>query len=352
LRLRPVREIGVINTGVNPASSALTCNGCHLYVANNNEYGLPPADSVSVLDLDRRILIDTIYHPSFKQPYRIAMYGTKAFVANSDGYTVSVIDTTTRYVTQVIEGFDGPSGFAVLKKCGVAYVNNYGAPPPGEGSGNGHTIQKLDLCTGKLIGDRIEVGLAPADLVASPDEQFVYVIDYVDGKVGTGVFVAYSVKTGTIVASTPGLSGPFWIDVTPDGRRALVANFGSNDFTPVGTTVSVICLSSYCILQHVLVGIQPAGLAVDPCGDYAYLSNYNVLYAGPGFTNLTPGTGTLNVLDLRGECVTLVGPTVAVGQGPNNVVVDPCRRRAYVTNYVSGTVSVVALSHRDPDLCR
>jgi DNA-binding beta-propeller fold protein YncE len=55
----------------------------------------------------------------------------------------------------------------------------------------------------------------------------------------------------------------------------------------VGTTVSVVDISSNTIVATIPVGIQPSGIAITPDGAYAYVSNYSTLYDGPNFTDLT-----------------------------------------------------------------
>ena len=84
-----------------------------------------------------------------------------------------------------------------------------------------------------------------------------------------------------------GFSGPFAIAITPDGTRAYITNFGSNNFSPYGTTVSVLDLKRNGIVSTIGLGIQPAGVAITPNGLFAYVTNYNTQYLGAGFTDLT-----------------------------------------------------------------
>jgi DNA-binding beta-propeller fold protein YncE len=86
------------------------------------------------------------------------------------------------------------------------------------------------------------------------------------------------------------------------------------------------------------VGIQPSGIVIDDNGKYAYNTNYNTLYAGPDFTNLTPGQGTVNVIDL---CKNKIIDTIQVNQGPANIVLD--NNTLYVSNFISNTVNFINL---------
>ncbi len=334
----PNRVITTIPVGDTPAGSAITPNNCFLYVANNNNDGIPGGDSVSVINLQTNSVIKTISDPSFNQPYTITINasGTRAYVTNSNGSTVTIIDTSTNNVIGTITGFDGPSGFVITPDGKFAYVNNYGGPIAG--SGNGTTVSIVNLSTNIIVGT-ITVGLAPASLAITPDGSFVYVINYVDGNPGTGTISIIKTSSNTVVGTIAGFSGPFQIAITPNGKFAYVTNFGSNNFFPVGTTVSVVDLSSNTISATIKVGTQPSGIAITCDGRFAYVTNYNTLYLGPNFTNLTPGIGTVNIID---TCTNKVlCPVIIVGASPSNITLTSNSSRAYVSDYSANNVSVV-----------
>lgn len=315
----------IINTGITPTGIDLTCNKA--YVANNNNYGVTGQDSVTVIDLCNNQVIKTIYDPSFNQPYTVTIHGDKAYISNSNSTTVTVICTKKDKVIDVIDGFDGPSGVAITCNGKYAYVNNYGGPG-GVGSGNGTTVSVVDLKT-KTIINTITTDLAPAALAIN--KKYLYVINYVDGNPGTGTMNIIKLKTNTIINTVTGFSGPFGIDL--NDHVACVTNFGSNNFAPFGTTLSIVNLKSLKV-KNVNVGIQPAGVVVDD--KYAYVTNYNTLYAGPSYTNLTPGQGTVDVVDL---CKRKVIKTIAVSQAPANIAMND--DYLYVTNFISNVVNVV-----------
>jgi len=334
--------VATIPTGVNPAGIAITPDSCTAYVANNNNYGIEGQDSVSVLDLKHKLLEQTITDPSFNQPYTITLGITshKAYVTNSNSTTITIINTATNMVNGIIHGFDGPSGMVITPAGNRAYVNNYGGPE-GVGSGNGTTVNVVDLNSNSIIGAPIEVGLAPAALAISPKGKFVYVINYEDGNPGTGTLSVIQTSTNTVIATIEGFSGPFAIDITPNGRFAYVTNFGSNNFAPFGTTVSVVDLCNYVIVDTIDLGIQPSGIGITPNGCFAYVANYNTLYAGENFTDLTAGQGTVNIIDINNNEV--IAPVIVVGQSPANIAIAPNGKYAYVSNYTSNTVSVIKL---------
>jgi YVTN family beta-propeller protein len=340
--------IATIPVGVTPDQVTLTPDNRFLYVANNNNYGIAGSDSVTVINTANNLVETTIFDASFNQPYRITMNaaGTKAYVTNSNACTVSVIDIATNTVSNVINGFDGPSGFAITPDGNFAYVNNYGAPC-GVGSGFATTVRVVDLNTELIVGPPIVVDLAPAGLAITPDGAYVYVINYTDGNPGTGTISIIRTSDNTVVAPTiTGFSGPFAIAITPDGKFAYVTNFGSNNFAPYGTTVSKVDLNTNTIIATIDLAIQPAGVAVTPDSRYVYATNFNSLYSclatsSSACDTLVTGLGTVNIIDVATD--TVLPPNIAVNQGPSSVAITTKGEYAYVNNYTSNTVSVIAL---------
>lgn len=338
--------VATLNVGVTPAGLALTPDNRFAYVANNNNYGIAGSDNVTVLNLTNNTVATTINDASFSEPYTVTINaaGTKAYITNSFSTTITVIDIATNTVTAVITGFDGPSGMVITPDGNFAYVNNYGA---GGMSGMGNTVNVVNLNTNMIVGPAIVVGLAPASLAITPDGAFVYVINYVDGNVGTGTISIIRTSDNTVVAPTiTGFSGPFAITITSDGNYAYVTNFGSNNFTPYGTTVSVVDLNSNVITDTIDLGIQPSGIALSPDDRFAYATNYNSLYSCTttstfACSQLTAGQGTVNIIDVATN--TVIPPTIAVDQSPDAIAITTNGEFAYVSNYTSNTVTVIAL---------
>lgn len=344
LEIPQIQVCGTYNAGVNPASLAITPDGKYAYVANNNNYSIPGSDTVSVLNLHKKHTKLIIHDNSFVEPYRIAIdcKGKFAYVCNSgspataeQSGTVSIINTNSNKVVGVIPGFDGPGSIVLSKK--FAYVTNYGAPG-GVQSGNGKTVSVVDLKTNKIV-HTITVNLAPAALALDSRGKYLYVISYVDGNPGTGTLTTICTKTNCIIQVVGGLFGPFGIALTKDDRYAYVTNFGSNNFAPYGQHVSVINLKKNCIIKNILVGIQPSGIAVSE--NFAYVSNYNTLYAQPNYQALTPGEGTLQIISLEDDKV--IGSAIPVGQSPSSVVLSPDEKKLYVCKYIENTVLELSL---------
>lgn len=322
--------VATMTSGVSPSGIALTKD--RAYVTCNNEYGIPGQDSVYVYDLKTNSVLARIYDPSFKQPYRIAIGRREriAYVMNSNGTTVTMIDIPKNKVIGLIDGFDGPSGM-VISPCGkYGYVNNYGAGPR---SGLGNTVNVVDLDKSKIIGPAITVGLAPAALAMSRKGDYVYVANYVNGNPDTGTVNVIRTMDDKVVDTIYGFFGPFSIVVSPCDEFLIVSDFGSNNFTPFGETVSKVDLRKRVIVDRITVGIQPAGLAFLN-ERYLLVANYNALYDG---TVLVPGKGTLDVIDTR---FSKVVATIAVDETPDVIAVSQ-EGRIYLTSYVSNAIDVI-----------
>lgn len=183
---------------------------------------------------------------------------------------------------------------------------------------------------------------------------FVSNADVIQGFVGATAGIGGSIVPGVSIslATATGFSGPFAMAIR--GRTAYVTNLGSNNFAPFGTTLVEVNLRGRgSILNAISVGIQPSGVAIFRNGRYAYVTNYNTLYSAvslnqtagnrkgqPSYSGLTPGRGTVSVIDLRTKRVVR---TIAVDQSPSNIVVSPNGKRALVAHDTSNTVSVIAL---------
>ena len=263
-------NLATFTCGVTPASLAVTPDNKFAYVANNNNYGITGSDSVTVLNLSNLTVETTINDVSFSQPYTVTSNkdGTKMYVTNSFSTTVSIIDTKTNTVSNVITGFNGPSGFAITSDGSTAYVNNYGA---GGSSGMGTTVNTVNLLTNTISGS-ITVGLAPASVAIRPDGRYVYTINYVDGLPNHGTMSVINTSTNTVVATINNFFGPFSIAITSDSKKAVVTNFGSNNFVPYGSTVSIVDLTTNEITATVNAGIQPSGVAISPDNLFAYIT--------------------------------------------------------------------------------
>jgi YVTN family beta-propeller protein len=141
------------------------------------------------------------------------------------------------------------------------------------------------------------------------------------------------VASRTLLATVPVGDTPWGVAVDPAGTRAYVSNRGTDD-NPLNT-VSVVGAVSRSVSATVEVGVRPLGVAVHPDGTRAYVANYG---------------GSIGALidDLSNDFISVIdtnthtaSATIPVGVGPAGLTVSPNGTRLYVTNYADDTVSVV-----------
>jgi len=329
------RNIATFSTGVTPAGIAITNDSHYAYICNNNNYNISGQNSVTVLDLIALVPVTTIFDASFNQPYTATLNAsnTICYITNSGSTTITMINTATNTVSGTISGFTQPSGMVINSANNTAYVNNYG-------TGSGTTVSVVNLTSNTIVAT-ITVGLAPAALAITSDNSYILCANYVTGTTGSGTISKIQTSTNTVVATISGLSGPFAIEVLPGNQTALVTNFGSNNFSPFGTTVSVLNLSSNTVQTTIAnVGIQPSGLAIKSAGNLAIVSCYNTLYAGASFTDLTYGQGTAVVINLITNTILSTTP---VGRAPSFISILPNQTAFLVSCYGDNCVHMISL---------
>jgi DNA-binding beta-propeller fold protein YncE len=134
---------------------------------------------------------------------------------------------------------------------------------------------------------------------------------------------------------------PFNVAVAPSGRIALSADSGNSGGSDGSVdTVSVIDLEATPprIIDRVVVGDGPEGLAISPKGDVAVA----VILAGSNMKNshFYHRNGTLSVLRIDGKKVTHVGD-IEVGGMPEGAAFTPDGKYLLVGNYLDQDVSIL-----------
>ncbi len=226
-------------------------------------------DTVAVISTSTNKVIRTI--PVGDRPRGIAISpdGNEAYVANAGDNTVSVIDTDTKKVVATIAVGDAPQGMAFAPDGATAYVTNM----------KDNTVSVLDAAT-RTQTTTIAVGRSPQSIAAAvtPNGPRAYVTNFDDDTVTVIDLTTHTSLPDPIMVG----EGPLGVVVTPDGARAYVTNFGATDTDEGednGDTVSFIDTATNTVIdivpdsdtepetkgiQHLQVGVQPAGVAVIP----------------------------------------------------------------------------------------
>jgi YVTN family beta-propeller protein len=224
--------------------------------------------------------------------------GSKVYVTNLSGNTVSVIDTVTNTVVTTIPVGSAPFGVAVTPDGGKVYVTNL----------SGNTVSVIDTATNMVVGSPIPVGSGPAGVAITPDGSKVYVTNFNDDTVSV---IATASNTVVGVPISVGQQ-PYGVAVTPDGSKVYVANFSD-------ATVSVIATASNTVVGvPISVGSNPIAFGVfiqpAPVVFSAFTAKLTVSSFQPKFTlhsNFTLGS-TSNGINPASEPVILKIGTFAV----------------------------------------
>ncbi len=275
--------------------------------------------------------------------------GTLALVADSVDVTkegdtlkqvpdskVHVIDLKAeppRIVTSLSLGKQ-PSGLDISAKGDLALVAN---------RGDG-TVSLLSISgTQVTVTDTLTLG-SPADQVAAvaftPDGRRALAVKFASHKVS--VIEVQDGKLAYNKLDLPTGPWPYNVAVAPSGQIALTAdngNAGASDGSV--DTVSVVDLAATPprIVDRVVVGDGPEGLAISPTGTLAATA---ILRGGNSaktafFYNLA---GTVTILKIDGKQVVRV-KDIEVGGLPEPVCFTPDGRYLYVGNYLDQDFSIL-----------
>jgi len=241
-------ETGTIATPFFPAGIAYgnTPKGDRLYVANNlsgvasNAAGNPPGNRVTVIDPDAGDVEDTgavtktIDLGAALQPLDVTFSndGSKAYVTNWMGRSVSVIDTEKEVkVADVVLSppanplqADHPSAITENPKRDEVYTAN----------ANSDTVSVIDTSTDALVAT-IDVALVrggpkganPDGLDVSPDGRTLYV-----ALAGENAVAVIDLDRRQVKGFIPTSWYPADVDVTPDGEQIVVTNTNNSGAGP------------------------------------------------------------------------------------------------------------------------
>lgn len=185
------------------------------------------------------------------------------------------------------------------------------------GNKSAHTLWALDAASGEKIGE-FPTGTGPHEVEVSPDGRFAVVTNYGGASPGNSLTVI-DVRAGE-VARTIDLGDhrrPHGMGFLPDGRLTVTAEDSDH--------LLVVDIESGEILRAIPVGAGTAHMVdVGPDGHHAWVTNISA--------------GTLEKVDLvTGE----VTGSIETGAGAEGVAVTPDGKQVWVTNRGDDTVSVI-----------
>lgn len=294
-------DVPAITVGANPQAIVVDPNGRTAYVVNNG------SDSVSVIDLVTNGVAAPVPVGHLPVAMAVSRSGDWGYVVNGGDDSVSVLDLRTRSVIDTVRVDPGPVGVVVDRTGARVYVAHAGG-----------SVSVVDMAARRVvgsIGDDEWLPASVADIAISADGARVLVTDSRPGR--RHVVRLVDTRTFRPLHGIVVEDEPRGVAISDDGRRAYVANSGSD-------TVSLVDLVNGTVETHIPVGEGPQDVVLSPDGRLAFVSNATA--------------GTFTVVDTSAKA--RVGDD-RPGGGP--IAVSGDGRRVYVVDPASASVAVVNL---------
>ena len=281
-------------------------------------------------------------------------------VANKGDNSLGIIDPVAgRQIAEVPEG--GVTGHEITASPDgrLAYVPIYGNSGVGQPGTDGRNLVVIDLAARKVVGNvDFGKGVRPHLPVFGPKNGLLYVSTELDRSL-----TIIDPATLKIIGSVPtGQPESHMFAITRDGRHAYTANVGPG-------TVSVLDLEARRVITIIPVSGQVQRISLSPDGSMAFTSDVTkpqlavidtatnkikmwVPLPGLGYGSASTSDGKwllialplvhqLGVVDLT---TLKVAHTIDLPVKPQEVLIAPGDKTAYVSIDQSGKVAVISLS--------
>jgi DNA-binding beta-propeller fold protein YncE len=268
---------------------------------------------------------------------------------------IYVIDLTTSPPVQIatVEAGKQPSGMAINRAGTLALVANRADDSVSVLSIDGKTVKLVDTVSvaspAASSGSPAAPPATPSAVAITPDSKRALVVKSGANRVALldidGQKVSYAKVDGKNYDMASGLN-PINVQITPDGKLAIVNNIGGGQDGQVDT-VAVIDLQAEPprVIDQVVVGDGPEGLAMSPVGGYAA----SIILNGTGGTPKTAfyrhEHSYASLLKIEERTVRNVGQ-LAVGDLAEGAAFSPDGGFLFVGNFVDGNMNIL---RRDGD---
>jgi DNA-binding beta-propeller fold protein YncE len=328
-------------------------------------------DTVSIIDIADPVkpkivtnlpLMNTITGP----PVNLAITPDRhlALVANSldwvkDGESwkgvpdnkIYIIDLTASPPTQIgtVEGGKQASGMAINRAGTLALVANRAEDSVTALAIDGKSVKPVgtvSVATQPTAAIATPPPALPVAVAITPDGKRALVAKSGANRVGLldidGQKIDYAQVDGKNYDMATGLN-PINVEITPDGKLAIVNNIGGSQDGQVDT-VGVIDLEANPprVIDQVVVGDGPEGLAISPAGGYAASLILNGTGGTPKTAFYRHDKSYVALLKINGKTVRKVGQA-DVGGLAEGIAFSPDGRYLYVGNFVDGNMDILRL---------
>ncbi len=245
----PVRRavVKAVPVDKNPHEVVISPDGALAYVTNSG------GNTLSVLDNRTMQEIKRIEHPDFHFPHGLAITrdGQRLLLASTRSakfFVFSLPDLTVKHVFST--GQDSVHMVSLTPDEHFAYIANI----------RSNTVTRFDLQTEQVL-EHIPVGQGPEGLAVHPNGSELYVANQHDDNVYVINMADHQVKQTMKLGSLP-----IRLIFSPDGHYAFVPNRESGD-------LSIIDCSRPWEIKRIRVGVWPGGVVFDAAGKNAYVAN-------------------------------------------------------------------------------
>jgi DNA-binding beta-propeller fold protein YncE len=306
-----------ITVGAGPNSIVVSPNNDLVYVANLLD------NTVSVIDAKTDRIKGSPYSAN-TAPLSLAIThnGKELYISNytylESSSTVTILNAETGAIIKTVPIPQLARYLAITPNGKEVWVPNLR-------SGSG-TISVIDTKTKDVHS--FALGAEPESVAFTPRGKIAYVIDA--GVEGIGGLYTVDPATEETIGyiSSQYVSGT-WCAVNPKGQNDVYVDYPStineNGFT--GITV----VQGGAVTATIPTTEYPAHFAVTKNGRYLYVP----------FSNIGVETFGTTVVMYDTTTYAPVGDPITVGNAPNFVAIAPDQKRAYVSNFKDGTVSVI-----------
>jgi YVTN family beta-propeller protein len=191
------------------AALAISPDGSRLYAlsCDRGTYYQYPAGRLTIVDTAEHAVVNTIDVGPCPQTVTASPDGAHLFITHYDTCSVSAVNLATGSTTSVALR-DSPLAVVFSPDSGHTYVRNV------------HSLIAIDTTTNDA--DDVDAGYLPRGLQLSPDGKRAYISNFGDGTLSVVDTITNSVVTAVDV---PGY--PEAVAVSPDGERIYVGDYWS-----------------------------------------------------------------------------------------------------------------------------
>ena len=343
-------KVVVINVATNTVINSISVDGEPVAVSfadNNHAYvSAAGADKIDVINVATNAMTACVITAYIPYGITVSPTGNFALVATA-GNALMINTVSNTVINSITTGTGYNYRMAIAANGKYAYLGS-------SGGAIGYINIPANTFTTLIATDEV------SDMVIDPTSStYVYAAQYYGG----GMIYRIATATNAITSwgsykeyglhlAIPSTGGVAY-ETGYSSARLSIINLGSMSVVPssVGATPNAIAVSSsgisyvvnggsgtvtvvgppsagYPVLATVPVGTDPWGAAVSPNGQYVWVTNY--------------GSGTVSVINTATYSVVA---TIIVGSNPTGLALSPNSAYLYVANSGSNSVSVITTSN-------